>query len=326
MVDVNIKVPALEKLLDYAASGIGAVAGSMLAPWKAQQDAKAKLIGAKADADSLRLIADAQAEARRTLVSPDESRRGTFEIDREQITQRLEFQEKKRQRNIASVVHDAAVELGDKEVPNHEPDHDWTARLFEGVQDVSSHDVRKIWAKILAGEVETPGGVSLRTLSILKNMSRQEANLFSEAMRYRLEDFILEGFCLRTSKILKQHHLTFTFENIGLFYSPIGPRPSRLISTGKEGRKIMLNCNNVLILEGKPNHSVDIDAKIILKEPAIELARFCGAESEPEYLRYFAKHLSKKHCTLQIAPIISVSSDGEVSYYPKDLRVIEPAP
>ena len=30
--DVNIKVPALEKLLDYAASGIGSVAGPMLAP------------------------------------------------------------------------------------------------------------------------------------------------------------------------------------------------------------------------------------------------------------------------------------------------------
>lgn len=33
--DVTIKVPALEKLLDYAASGIGSVAGPMLASLKA---------------------------------------------------------------------------------------------------------------------------------------------------------------------------------------------------------------------------------------------------------------------------------------------------
>ena len=30
-VNVNLKVPALEKLVDYTASGIGAVAGPMLA-------------------------------------------------------------------------------------------------------------------------------------------------------------------------------------------------------------------------------------------------------------------------------------------------------
>ena len=32
MVDVNVKVPALEKLVDYTASGIGAVAGPMQKP------------------------------------------------------------------------------------------------------------------------------------------------------------------------------------------------------------------------------------------------------------------------------------------------------
>ena len=34
MVDVNLKAPAVEKLLDYTASGIGAVAAPMLAPWR----------------------------------------------------------------------------------------------------------------------------------------------------------------------------------------------------------------------------------------------------------------------------------------------------
>ena len=63
MVDVNVKVPALEKLVDYTASGIGALAGPMLAPWKARKEAEARLIESRAEADSLKLIADAQAEA-----------------------------------------------------------------------------------------------------------------------------------------------------------------------------------------------------------------------------------------------------------------------
>ena len=129
-VDLNVKVPALEKLVDYTASGIGAVAGPMLAPWKARKEAEARLIEARADADSLKLIADAQAKARNSLVESDEAGRGVLEIDQDGIRQRIEFQERKRQANIASVVRDAAAELGDKEVPDREPDHDWTARFF----------------------------------------------------------------------------------------------------------------------------------------------------------------------------------------------------
>ena len=104
MVDVTLKVPALEKLVDYTASGIGAVAGPMLAPWKARKEAEARLIEARGEADSLKLIADAQAEARHSLAMPTQAGRGVLEIDGDGIRQRIEFQEGKRQANIASVV------------------------------------------------------------------------------------------------------------------------------------------------------------------------------------------------------------------------------
>ena len=69
MVDVNVRGPTLKKLVNCRAGGIVAVAGPMLALWKAQQGAKAELVEAEAGADSLRLIADADAgtEARRAL-------------------------------------------------------------------------------------------------------------------------------------------------------------------------------------------------------------------------------------------------------------------
>lgn len=199
MVDVNLKVPAFEKLVDYTASGIGAVAGPMLAPWRARQDAKAKLIGAQANADSLRLIADAQADARRSVVLPNEGGRGVMDIGPEGIAQRIEFQEKKRQANIVSVVEEAAAELGDKDVPDHEPDPDWTARFFDCVQDVSAEDMRKLWAKILTGEVEAPGRTSLRTLDILKNMTQRDAQIFRDIC-----DFVIHNFAYYPEKNIKQ--------------------------------------------------------------------------------------------------------------------------
>ena len=182
-------IPGLLKLIDYGASGIGSVAGPMLAPWRSHREAKATLIDAKAEADSLKILAEgratalqiisnAQSEARSTLADQNSTIDGEISI-REAITQRVFYQEEKRQSNIVSVLNEAAENLGDKTVEDHEPDHDWTARFFNEVQDVSSDEMRTIWAKILAGEVERPRNTSARTLTILKNLDRKPARLFN---------------------------------------------------------------------------------------------------------------------------------------------------
>ena len=168
------KVRALDKVLDYTASGIGAVAGPMLAPWKARREAEARRITALGDANALRIIAGAQVEAREALTSTDVDVQGEISIA-ETISQRIQFQEEKRHRNIGSVVGRAAEELGDKEVPDQEPDHDWTARFFNYIQDVSSEEMKSLWAKVLAGEIERPGSVSIRGLSILRNLDLNQS-------------------------------------------------------------------------------------------------------------------------------------------------------
>ena len=198
--NINLNVPALEKLIDYTVSGIGSVTGLLFASWKAQQESNAKLIAtqgeaeslkmiAKAqlevrntlatqgEAESLKMIAKAQLEVRNTLVSQDSTFTGDLDIS-STINQRLQFQQEKRQKNIEFVVQQAALQLGDKSVPDSEPDHDWTARFFNDVQDVSSEEMQSLWVKVLAGEVERAGNTSIRTLGILKNMDQATARLF----------------------------------------------------------------------------------------------------------------------------------------------------
>ncbi len=175
--NINVNVPAINKLIDYTACGIGSVAGPMIASWKARQESKAMLEKAKAHADSLRIIADAQSEARNSLLSQNLRISGDLEIAKT-IEQRIQFQEEKRQRNIESVVAQAALQLGDKVVEDSETDLDWTARFFNDVQDVSSEEMQLLWAKVLAGEVERKGSTSVRTLGILKNIDQSTANIF----------------------------------------------------------------------------------------------------------------------------------------------------
>ena len=163
----------------------------MIANWRASQEGKARLTSARIDAEvhrvetesnahSLPIIAEAQAQARQSIDTTIESGRGVVEITREDITQSIEFQGRKRLANTRSVVEDAAYELGDKEVSNHEPDPDWTARFFNDIQDVSSEEMQSLWAKVLAGEVEKPGITSIQTLSILKNLDQATAILFGK--------------------------------------------------------------------------------------------------------------------------------------------------
>ena len=176
-VNVNLSVPALEKLVDYTASGIGSIAGSMLATWKARKEAEARMITARGDATALRIQADAQAMARDALLPQNTRVTGALDISHV-IAQRVQFQEEKRQANIESVVRQAAEQLGDKHVADSEPDHDWTARFFSEVQDVSSAEMQLLWARVLAGQVEREGSTSVRTLQVLRNLDRSTANLF----------------------------------------------------------------------------------------------------------------------------------------------------
>ena len=154
MAEIKINIPALEKLLDYTASGVGAVAGPMLANWRAQKEGRAKLTSARYDAEvrrieaasyagSLPIIEEAQSKARQAIQASTESSHGTMEFTHGDITQSIEFQSRKRLANVSSVVEDAAEDLGDEQVSDHEPDHDWTARFFDCAQDISSEDMRE---------------------------------------------------------------------------------------------------------------------------------------------------------------------------------------
>ena len=188
--DINVSVRAIEKLVDYTASGIGSTASFFFSRMLARRDAEARLVSAdgearvnrtlaESQANTMRIIANAQADARSALISPEAVVEGevTFGV---LVDQRIQFQEQKRQSNIESVVQQAALELGDKEVQNHQVDHDWTARFFSDVQDVSSEQMQVLWAKILAGEVTKPSSTSIRTLSILRNLNQDVAGLFSK--------------------------------------------------------------------------------------------------------------------------------------------------
>lgn len=233
-VNVNVSVPFLEKLLDYTASGIGSVAGWMMAPSKARREVKAnkilalgvnevREIQAEEEAKSLQMITDAQAEAKRLYELPARLQPSEPSMA-EAVERRILYQEEKRQRNIQEVLRRAADAATSTEVPDHEPDHDWTARFFNSVQDVSSEEMQTLWAKILAGEVERPGNTSTRTLSILRDLDQSTAILFRTLCSLASSMFLPDGSILDSrvislggmagSNVLERYGLPFDRLNV----------------------------------------------------------------------------------------------------------------
>ena len=313
MFDVNIKVPAIKKLLDHCASGIGAIAGPMLAKWKAQIEADAQRTKAQGVADSIQLITDAKIEARekfKKLGVASLSIQSELEIG-EQIQARIAFQEEKRQRNIKAVISMAAEEIKDKEVQDHEIDHDWTARFFSDVQDVSSEQMQIVWAKILAGEVETPGRTSLHTLAILKNMTQKDAELFSKVAQFVINSFVFRHGATKKVDGFPNAGMIIQLESYGLIHSGalLSTNLSRSYTFADKSRVYHILQEN---RETSDSRVVGVPCHI-LTSAGKELYQFVEVQQNMDYLSVFANFLKEQNAKLEYAPIVSEDGD-EVTF------------
>ena len=323
---------SISKLADYAASGIGSVAGPMLASWKARREANAKLTAAKGEVEAQRILAEgqthaiqiiasAQAEARAILVSPDATVRCQLDIGAA-ITQRIQFQEEKRQSNIVAVLQKAALELAEKEVQDHEVDHDWTARFLNDVQDVSSEEMQRLWAKILAGEVEKPGSTSFRAMDILKGLDRTTAILFRTLCSARMtphiglkesgavragNEFVLALDGRAADNSLKEYGLSYTALNRLNEHGLVAPgydselqhmvtdagldKSPRWISIahGCQGRNWVLTP-----IDQRQGDQTIMLPVILLTNTATKLARVVDIEPMPEYQQAVADFFEQK--------------------------------
>lgn len=206
------QILGLIKLAQYTASGIGVDPVRVLFPtWIAKREAAAKLVDAKTSAQTIAIEAEAQSRAMKTIAEAQiEAQQGLqsaglgIETDvdfSERVEQSVRFRAAKRQANVETIVKTAAAELGDKTVPDDEPDHDWTARLFEYGQDVSTEEMQVLWAKVLAGEVERPGSTSLHTLSVLRDLDRGTAELFVSLCSLSLY-YIINGTDIHDARVI----------------------------------------------------------------------------------------------------------------------------
>lgn len=231
----------------------------------------------------------------------------------EQVADYILAREKRKMNNAMSVVELAQTQFAEGVQASDEPvSQDWVTRFFSIVEDVSDIEMQKLWAQILAGEVKRPKSYSLRTLEILRNMTKEEAELFVKAKAYVIDDSLIIN---RTEYMSVQEMLLL--EDIGLInsniltkYYTLPPKTTFPIAIDKE---YILFATNPITQELK----VEIPVKS-LTPAGVELLKLVDTITSSEVYKYVAKILYNKGCTNVIKhKIIEWTSDSKIALKPE---------
>lgn len=180
---INALNQPVQKLIDAVSGAIGKV----YEPHYRKKMADVKAYEIEAIGNAIRNNCDMP-----IVYNPD----GTLQIDTsiyedliKRAGLRLAFQEVKKQENIEAVVDKAYQLLEQETYASEEPvDNGWMIRFMNSVADVSNMELQKVWAEILAKEIKQPDSVSLRTLNVLSNLSKSDAELFMKYCPFVLFD------------------------------------------------------------------------------------------------------------------------------------------
>ena len=151
-------------LVDKVATACGALYAS-----------RGKIRDAKADAEVTRIDA-VPAEA-----APAKNNELTNRAAR-----RVEGEQVREQKNIESIVAQAAKLLppDTPEETVHNMDEDKVAAMLNMFKTVSNEEMQSLWAQIMAGEAKKPGAFSKKTFALVATMSKEDALMFADFCQF----------------------------------------------------------------------------------------------------------------------------------------------
>jgi hypothetical protein len=118
-------------------------------------------------------VAKAESEANRIQA---ESQIEITDLHRRAMHRFLE-EEAKKQSNIEAIAQNALPLLEDTSAPENVAD-DWITNFFDKSRIVSDRDMQELWSRVLAGEANAPGAFSKRTVNLLADLDKGDAELF----------------------------------------------------------------------------------------------------------------------------------------------------
>lgn len=87
-------------------------------------------------------------------------------------------EEGKKQKNIEDITQKALPQVDENSKPD-EVEDDWITNFFDRCRLISDDEMQALWSRVLAGEANSPGSYSKRTVNFLSDLDKSDADLFT---------------------------------------------------------------------------------------------------------------------------------------------------
>jgi len=229
-------------------------------------------------------VARAEAEAERVKA---ESQIEISDLQRRAFYRFLE-EEAKKQKNMEDITQGALPQLEETSRPS-EVDDDWIANFFDRCRLVSDKEMQGLWSRVLAGEANSPGSYSKRTVNLLSGLDKTDAALFTSLCGFGWVighfDPVVYDY---KDEIYNKQGITFDalshLESIGLIHLAALTGFMR-VRVPKELPVLYYGASVTLRFRKDADNSVDI-GMVMLTRVGEELAPICGSGPVEGFVDY----------------------------------------
>jgi hypothetical protein len=214
-------------------------------------------------------------------------------------------------RHIAILAEEECRNLPLEKVSRVQVDPDWVVRWRDGAQDAVSVQLKRYWARLLAGEVLKPSTYSVRTMEFMRTISRADLEMINICARLCFDGFIYRNPGTYFSADL---HLPMfeQLEELGLLRGVYGrPESWTMTSTTRDGfSTILASAGKAIFVEGG---SAEDDFRL----PVYRLTRFgrevfslCQVDADFAYMMAVANELKKKGFSVRLGDWVGEAGQG----------------
>ena len=233
----------------------------------------------------------------------------------ERAQSRINYREAKKQLNLENVTAYAAEQLTLAPPITDQPiDEDWKTRFFNIAEDVSDEEMQALWGRILAGEIISPKSYSLRTLELLRNLTKEEAECFVKFGQLAISSSNLSFVInFKNEKLLEERYrLTFRerllLEELGLLTA--NDLQFKILETKDDTSQNVFQIGNICVVANKEKNTPIQNIPVLaFTKIGQELLQLIEAKPELDYIQLFASKIRRKGVNVQYANIIEINDE-----------------
>lgn len=210
--------------------------------------------------------------------------------------QRFVYEETRKQNNIESIIEQTIPQI-QANAQSEKIEEDWLVKFFENAKLISDTEMQSLWSKILSGETNNPGAFSKRTISLVAELDKKDAILFTNLCKFgfSIGNVIVVVFDSK-NEIYNKHGINFNtlthLDKAGLIQFDylagfIRQKLQKRITIFYYGRPINIEFPN------EADNNLECGT-VLLSQAGEQLAPICGSSADDEIYQFTIEQWKKK--------------------------------